>query len=155
MLRGADNCRGCSLGPVCPVGPPPTPPPTVEPFTPLVGPACAAGESPCVGGTAVPMVGPAVCLSGDASPFGNVLDVLVGCGVNGTSSTWSLCAGRAKTGCGDCGCICRPDAGLTDYANNVIAEGALLTPTGACLQDTFLPGAINPLNLRLECRACN
>lgn len=155
MLRGADSCSGCALGPVCPApghGGDATASPS--PFPPLQGPVCARGFSPCIGGSLIPVSGAAICLSGSASPFGPVLDVLVSCGRNGTSSQWALCAGVAKTGCGGCVCTCRPDAELTAYANRVIGEGSLLGPNGVCLDSHFLPGSINPVNMLLSCRAC-
>ena len=122
--------------------------------TPIDGPACAYGNTPCENGAEIPAVGDAICLSGADSPFGGVFDILVGCGQNGTESVWSLCAGTDKVGCGDCSCTCRMDAALTAYANNVITSAQLLRPEGVCLESHFLPGSVNPVNLLLGCRAC-
>ena len=154
MLRGASNCRGCSLGPVCPVGEvAPTQAPTNQTFAPINGAACASATSPCVGGAVIPEIGPAVCLSGGQSPFGAALDLLISCGQNGTMTSWSLCAGTDKAGCGNCGCICRLDTALTAYANSVIGMQQL-GPDGFCLDASFLPGSVNDVAFRLQCSLC-
>jgi hypothetical protein len=149
MLRSSGPCVSCGKYDQCPLLAPPS---SNSSSLPIPGPVCISGSSPCtLGGPVVGSASGVLCLSGSSSPFGNVLDLQVQCGANGTSTVWSLCAGVQYAGCGGCSCTCRQDLQLTAYANNLATS---LTTNGFCFPPSTLPQSINPLSLLVTCRTC-